>query len=451
MRKKIITLILCPLFLLVACSNKTPSVSAPVSIPQGCSDVPFPQQQAKNETAETINALLLQLQDTATAHPLSTEFFEWGNQNIEPKFTQTLLLALQTQPYSDDIFYTLFGKSLHVLYDEFTAMPQAMQNQHTIMGKSGSITLAFTGDINFSDTWETMRVLNVEPDGLAGCLSPPLLERLQAADILLVNNEFPYSLRGKKMPGKQYTFRANPDHVSLLQQMGVDIVSLGNNHVFDYGEDAFYDTLATLQGANIPYIGAGENLAEAMRPQYFTVGGLKIGYVAASRAEKYILTPEATETAPGVLRAYDPTLFLQAVQTAKKEADIVIAYPHWGTENTAKLEEAQTQLGHRLIDAGADFVIGAHPHCLQGLEYYNGKPIVYSLGNFWFNTATVDTALLEVTLSSPTEFSVQILPCQQRGGKTSLLGQAEGQPILQYLQSLSPGVSIDMNGLVTQG
>ncbi|MFV0414682.1 MAG: CapA family protein, partial [Oscillospiraceae bacterium] len=339
-----------------------------------------------------------------------------------------------------------FGKSLLVLKYEYKEVQSnsihLAENQTT-----RPITLAFTGDINLADTWENMQVYYAQENGIFDCISEGLRNKMQQADILLVNNEFSYSNRGQPMPGKQYTFRAKTENVEIMQQLGVDIVSLANNHVFDYGEDAFYDTLETLQKSGIPYVGAGKNIEEAMQPQYFIVGGIKIAYVAASRAEKYILTPEATETTPGILRTYNPAQFLQVTETAKRNADIVIAYPHWGTENTSVLEKEQIELAHQLVDAGADLVIGAHPHCLQGVEYYNEKPIIYSLGNFWFNTATVDTALLEISLQSPDEIIVRMLPCIQRGGKTFLLENAsEKEKIWTFLESISPGISFDNNG-----
>ena len=87
---------------------------------------------------------------------------------------------------------------------------------------------------------------------------------------------------------------------------------------------------------------------------------------------------------------------MQTIKEAKENADYVIAFVHWGTEYSYELEEVQLSTGKEYLDAGADIVIGAHPHCLQGIEYYNGKPIIYSLGNFWFNDKTLDTILLNI-------------------------------------------------------
>jgi poly-gamma-glutamate synthesis protein (capsule biosynthesis protein) len=295
-----------------------------------------------------------------------------------------------------------------------------------------------------------MQFLAEQENGLSDCISPALLERMRAADIFLLNNEFAISDRGIPMDGKAYTFRAKPANIAYLTEMGVDIVSLANNHVFDFGAEAFYDTLDILTETGIRYVGAGRDIDEAMLAQYYSVGDITIAYVAASRAEKYIMTPQAAQDKPGILRTYDPELFLETVAVAKANADVVIAYVHWGTEYSYELEEAQTSLARALIDSGADVVIGAHPHCLQGIEYYEGKPIVYSLGNLWFNEKTLETMLLEVAIHAPDDIALTIVPCMQEGKKTRLLTDpAERRQVFDLLMTISPGdIFIDDEGIV---
>ena len=135
--------------------------------------------------------------------------------------------------------------------------------------------------------------------------------------------------------------------------------------------------------------------------RYFTVDGLTIGYVACTRAEKYILTPEAGEDSPGVLRCYDPELAVQVIEEASSQCDYLVVYVHWGTEYSTQLEQAQTDLATLFAEAGADLIVGSHPHILQGAGWRGDVPVLYSLGNFWFNMETVDTALLTVTLTGP--------------------------------------------------
>lgn len=317
---------------------------------------------------------------------------------------------------------------------------------------SYDFTLAFAGDINFDENWSTMQFYNQQEHGIYDCISQELINEMNDADIMWINNEFTYSEGGEPMEGKAYTFRANPGRVDILQQLGVDIAGLANNHVYDYGKTALLDTFDTLSGAGISYVGAGRNLTEAMAPVYVEVDGKTIAYVAASRAEKNQMTPQATETEPGILRCYDTELFLSEIREAKEQADFVIACVHWGTEYSTTLEEVQTTTGHAYIDAGADAVIGAHSHCLQGFEWYNGKLIAYSLGNYWFNEKTLDTMLLELHISGEGEdasIQPEVIPATQINHQTIYSEREEEQNrIYDYLDSISVNTAIDENGNV---
>ena len=319
---------------------------------------------------------------------------------------------------------------------------------------SYDITLSFAGDINLDDTWVNMVYYHNHGDVLEECIDPVFIDAMCDADVMWINNEFSYSDRGTPLSGKAYTFRANPENVNMLKEMGGDIVGLANNHVYDYGKDAIEDTFETLENANIPYVGAGRTLSDAMKPVYFEVDGKKIAYVAASRAEKYKMTPQATETEPGILRCYDPALFVESIREADENADFVIALPHWGTEYSTVLEPVQTETARLYIDAGADVVIGAHSHCLQGIGYYDGKPIFYSLGNYWFNEKTLDTMLLTIHISGDSEddpgtLSAEILPGTQAGCVTKAADtEEERERIFRYMESISTDISIRPDGVV---
>lgn len=258
---------------------------------------------------------------------------------------------------------------------------KAQDAQPQIPAGSYDFTIDFAGDVNFSEGWPTTNYMDSTENGIMDCFSPELIELMQAADVMCLNNEFTYSMAGAPLDGKMYTFRANPQRVEVLGELGVDVVSLANNHTYDYGPVAMEDTFTTLENAGISYIGAGRNLKEAMEPLYMEIDGKTIAFVAASRAEKMKMTPQATEEDAGILRCYDTQLFVDEIKTASQNADFVIAYVHWGTEHSYELEEVQTTSAREYIDAGADVIIGAHPHNLQGMEFYQGKPIIYSLGN----------------------------------------------------------------------
>ena len=252
------------------------------------------------------------------------------------------------------------------------------------------------------------------------------------------------------MAGKAYTFRAAPENTALYRTLGVDIVSLANNHAYDFGKDAFLDTLDTLKKYNVASIGAGRNLEEAMTPVYYLVDGRKIAFVAATRAEKNILTPAATQTESGVLRCYDPTLFLETIKEAKANSDYVIACIHWGTERSHGLEDVQQETAYQYIDAGADLIIGGHAHRLQGIEYYKGKPIFYNLGNFWFDHYDIETGLVKMELYADGTSQFTFLPAWQKNCVTTYeLGTKKGNTILEHVESYSINVDIDENGVIT--
>lgn len=315
-------------------------------------------------------------------------------------------------------------------------------------------TCAFAGDINLADNWNTMEFYEQQENGIYDCIDPQLIQEMQQADLTCVNLEFCLSDRGEPMAGKKYTFRAKPERAEILKELGVDLANLANNHIYDYGTDAFLDILSILDENGIAHAGAGANAAEAEEPFYTEIEGHTVAVVSATRAEKYILTPEAGEETPGVFRCYDMTNVLQKVREAKERADIVIAYIHWGTEYSENLETAQTEGARALVDAGADVVLGAHPHCLQGMEFYEGKPILYSLGNYWFNEKTLDTVLVKLHFYGNDEeqhTEVQLLPARQEQHVTRLLtDEQDVSDWRSHMESMEPGtVQIDEKGIIS--
>ena len=316
-------------------------------------------------------------------------------------------------------------------------------------------TIDMTGDINLADNWNSMEYYAQQENGIYDCIDPELIQKMRKADLTWTNVEFSISDRGEPMAGKYYTFRADPSHVSILQELGIDLANLANNHVYDYGKDAFEDTLSNLSENGIPYVGAGRDAEEAQQPFYTQINGKTIACVSATRAEKNILTPEAGEDTPGVFRCYDMEKLLETVREAKNQADFVIAYIHWGTEYSETLERAQTEGAHELVEAGADVVVGAHPHCLQGVEYYEGVPILYSLGNYWFNEKSLDTTLLQLHFSGNDEeqhLDVQMIPAKQENHYTRILtDENEISAWIEHMKNMSPSkIEIQTDGTLQE-
>lgn len=340
-----------------------------------------------------------------------------------------------------------------IIEEEPVAKTQLSDRVLQISPQPDTLKLAFVGDMNLSEGWPTTKFLDSKKGDIYECISPELIKIMQDADIFMPNNEFTYSERGAALKGKAWTFRANPSRVSVMQELGADITLLANNHVYDYGPDSLIDTIDTLQEANIAYVGAGKNIDSAIQPYYYVYDDLIIAYVAASQAEKYKMTPQATKSTPGILRCYDMTLFLKVIEQASQNADIVIANVHWGKESSNYLQQYQRDLAYQMIDAGADAIVGSHAHVLQGMEFYNGKPIMYNLGNFWFNALTMYTGIYELEIDTAAKeiSGVRFVPATQTGCQTIYAtDDATRRKIFDFEEKLSINVKINNDGYVTE-
>lgn len=314
-----------------------------------------------------------------------------------------------------------------------------------IIPEQEPVTLLFTGDVLLSD----YVLNNYDHSGIEGVLSPELLEELRNSDVTVINNEFPFSTRGSQAPDKQYTFRVNPKYISILSEMGVDIAGIANNHVLDFGPDALLDTFATLDQANIDYMGAGNDLARASALITKEIGGQTFGFLAASRVIP-VVSWDIKNASPGVFTTYDPTILLSCIQAAKESCDYLTVFVHWGIERDAYPQDYQVTMAKQYIDAGADLVIGSHPHVLQGISYYKNKPICYSLGNFIFNRDIPKTAAVKVTIDGKNEPEIRLLAATASGARTVLCDDPEKTEIYDYIESISSGITISEDGVVSQ-
>ncbi len=265
-------------------------------------------------------------------------------------------------------------------------------------------TIVFTGDVEIS----TYVQAKYDASGIEGILSPTLLSELQNADVTMINNEFCFSTRGTPAD-KQYTFRVDPTYSSILTDMGVDVAGLANNHVLDYGKDALTDTFSTLNSVNVDYVGAGNSMEEASKMVVKTdAKGRTYGFMASSHIIP-VAGWDIQNSQPGVFTFYDDTKLLEAVKEASSQVDFLFVMVHWGKEHTTELESYQINEGHAIIDAGATAVIGMHSHCLQPMEYYNGHPIFYSLGNFIFNQTITSGAAVAFDFDAHDNMTVRAI------------------------------------------
>lgn len=394
-------------------------------------------------------------------HPIDENFLvmvtsEYGEETIKE-------IASYANFTTPEIWYQLTGKSIHVLWYDYCQLTgiesYAYKKTYVIPHEyDADIVMDFTGDLSLADGIATTTYMDQQMDGILDCFSDNLLNEMQSADILMINNEFAYTDRGQALQGKAYTFRGNPSRVSLLEELGVDCVSVANNHVYDYDQTGFLDTLDTLNNAGMPYVGAGADLKEAAQPLYFIVGGRKIAIVAATQIERTLnFTKEATEDSPGVMKCLHPELFCMTIKTAKANADYVIVIPHWGTEGNSYYGSDQLALARSFVEAGADVIIGGHTHCLQTVEFMDDVPIFYSLGNYWFSTTAnmpsdYNTGLAQVRISPNGELNTYFIPCRFSNGVTTMLSSDDENysDIINSLNNLSNSAFIDEQGHIKE-
>jgi len=271
-------------------------------------------------------------------------------------------------------------------------------------------------------------------------------------DLSIVNLETPVTDGGTSATNKQYVFKSPPGALDNLKAAGIDVVNLANNHTLDQGEQGLRETLSHLEQRDISHVGAGLNEESAYSAQYFERKGITIAVLGFTR-----VMPEsswqATKNKPGLASVYDSSKGLRAIAEAKKKADVVVVVVHWGTERMSQADAKQQSLGHSFIDAGADLVIGGHPHVLQGIEPYKGKWIAYSTGNFIFTRSTTpatwDTAVFEAECNVKGQCSMKLKPFDAELGQPVPMSSEDGLKLFNTIESISWGrIKIDSEGRV---
>lgn len=417
------------------------------------------EMQSMENADDVYEAILQQCTSEFIGHyPIDENFLCWLTKEYGDACVLRLEEEVGSKTPNPNVWYEETGSSIHVLWHVYSSQSgngYAGENvEWKVCSNMSQIVLEFTGDVNFSEGYVTTKHMDECANGIYDCFSPELLQEMNGADIMMVNNEFTYSKRGTAIPGKAYTFRADPSRVENLKAFGTDIVNVANNHVYDYGPEALLDTIDTLDKAGIPHVGAGANIKEASRPYYFICNGRKIAIVSATQIERsYNYTKEATEQSPGVLKSLDPSKFVEVIKEAKKTSDYVVVNIHWGTEGDSNYGKDQENLARAFVKAGADVIIGGHTHCLQGFDFVDGVPVIYSLGNFWFSGSTQDTGLARVTIDDTGKLTLGFVPCIQQDIKTSLVtDEKQKKRILKFMQKHSaPGVVVNPDGTISQG
>ena len=229
-----------------------------------------------------------------------------------------------------------------------------------------------------------------------------ILPYFHTADINFCNLEAALAGRGTLQAGRSVAFKSYPSMVEVLKKAKIDFVSLANNHSMDYGWDALSETTDILRKNGIGFAGAGENIFEARRPAMIKKKGITIGLLSYCTNLNAPFDFQATQEKPGLAAVRVSSFFppphtnqedLEAlredVEKCRSLVDFLIVSCHWGVSDKGSHTIAlhQTAIAHHAIDAGADLILGHHPHAVQGVEIYKNKVICYSLGNFVFPLA----------------------------------------------------------------
>jgi poly-gamma-glutamate capsule biosynthesis protein CapA/YwtB (metallophosphatase superfamily) len=245
---------------------------------------------------------------------------------------------------------------------------------------------------------------------------------LKAADIATVNLEGVISARGSRVPDKEFHFRGSRSVLAgAVAAAGLDVVSLANNHSLDFGPTAFLDTVAAARALGLKTAGGGANLVKARRPAVLEAGGLKIAFLGYSDVVPAGFAAGASS--PGTAIG-DADAIARDVRRARRLADAVVCWFHWGTELAETPSDRQNQLAGACLNAGATIVLGAHPHVLQPfVRPVSALLVAFSLGNFVFpaySPRTERTGVLEIDLASD----------GVRGYRFRRATIVDGQPIL---------------------
>jgi hypothetical protein len=267
-------------------------------------------------------------------------------------------------------------------------------------------------------------------------------ELLSGADLAIANFENPAPNRFRYHPAG-FIFNADPALIEGLANAGIDWVSLANNHIRDAGPQGLLDTLDNLDAWGIGHGGAGVNLAEARLPSLFDVGGVTVALLGYDTIRPYY---GATATRPGSNQMKAERVAEDVAAARAMGADLVVVFPHWGTEYTARTTSKQRELAHLAIDAGADLVLGNHTHWVGGMEVYKGRPIFYSLADFVFNIGraeeTMEGILVELTFSETRLVQVRVRPffIVDKAQPNLLDPAGSGDAVLDQLFGASPGL-----------
>lgn len=296
-----------------------------------------------------------------------------------------------------------------------------------------NLILNFGGDLTFANHFQT----HVKKHYTYPFAKFP---EFAAADISMANLETTFTFSDSAQP-KMFTFKADPAYVNVLKNGGIDIVTIANNHIYDFGQEGLINTMAYLDSAGIDYVGAGINKQMAHRPVIKEVKGIRIGFLGYYGLKRHSDSHPATDDSAGTaLRKLK--LIRRDIRALRDSVNLIVVNFHWGLEKEHVPQEEQIFFAHKTIDYGADLIIGHHPHVLQGIERYKNRYIVYSLGNFIFggNSRTYEqTAVFQARVNSRSRTieGFRILPVEVRYWQPRLMRGKVAEALVDSLKKYS--------------
>ncbi|MGE5630333.1 MAG: CapA family protein [Caulobacteraceae bacterium] len=272
---------------------------------------------------------------------------------------------------------------------------------------------------------------------------------LKESDMVFGNLETALSTIGQPMKDKEYTFRSSPQAAEALKQYNYTALSVANNHVLDFGPRAFIDTLKALENNGVRYSGGGYNRHEAEEGVFIEKNGIKVGFVAFTRVVPSVDWYAGTRK-PGIIGAYKvhEAVVLDTIKSLKSQCDILVVSVHWGKEGSVTVRKEEVEIAHKMVDSGADIITGHHPHVVQPIEMYKGKPIFYSLGNFIFTTSHSElcnktmVATVKVDKEKKIE-SVKIVPGIIKLGRPFPMEDKQRKEFIEYLNRMNINLKLE--------
>lgn len=382
------------------------------------------------------------------------KFAEWLEKTYPKETAEKLQKKVKSDALKEADFYASYEKTLHVLSDEYQGYlkDDATAAQHQIYQKQGNTAgqaeIALGGNLTLTEEGMTLGIYDQSGE-LKQMLSEELLNAMTQADVFFLNQECSISSEGEALEGKG-VLHANADRMKILEGLGADIVSLGNEHAADFGQDALKENLELLKNAKIAAVGAGADANQAKQPVYLIVNGIKIGFTAASGVED-TFDLAAGEGKAGIQEYTDTKQYEDVIREAAANCDYLIVYDHEGKGDTNNVEAYQKEHAAAFLEAGADLVLGGHSDRLQGMEYINGKPVVYSMGSVLTDGTSRYAGILKLTIKPEGLEQMEIVPAIQTEEKTEYLDAKEEQKkMYDAVAALCPNAVIDENGVITE-